>query len=85
MTDPTMMACEDALRQLATYLDGELDDARRHDLDGHLARCRSCFSRAEFERRLKEQLVTVGKQPVDQRFESRIRALIDKFPSRQEK
>jgi predicted anti-sigma-YlaC factor YlaD len=85
MTEPTMMTCEDALRMLATYLDGELDDVHHHGLDEHLARCRSCYSRSEFERRLKKQLVSVGKQPVEQRFEDRIRELIDRFPSTQEK
>lgn len=85
MTDPTIMTCEDALRMLAAYLDGELDDGHRHELDDHLQRCRSCYSRSEFERRLKEQLVTVGRHPVERRFEDRIRKLIDRFPSPEEK
>lgn len=81
MTEPTMMTCEDALRLLAAYLDGELGAAHRHELDDHLARCRSCFSRAEFERRLKTQLSALREQPVKPSFEERIRELIDRFPS----
>lgn len=81
MTEPTTMTCEDALRLLAAYLDGELDGASRHDLDDHLARCRSCFSRSEFERRLKTQLSALREQPVTSSFEDRIRELIDRFSS----
>jgi anti-sigma factor (TIGR02949 family) len=84
MTDGTMMTCDDALRLLAAYLDGELQSGDRHDVGEHLSRCRSCFSRAEFERRLKAQLAAVGEQPVEQQLETRIRELIDQFPSPQE-
>jgi anti-sigma factor (TIGR02949 family) len=84
MTDPTVLTCEEALRLLAAYLDGELDGGHRHEVADHLTRCRSCFSRAEFERRLKEQLASVGKQPVEPRLEVRIRELIERFPSPQE-
>ena len=84
MTDPTVMTCDDALRLLAAYLDGEVSGDDRHNVGEHLARCRSCFSRAEFERRLKEQLAAVGTHPVERRLETRIRELIDQFPSQQE-
>ena len=82
MTEARMMSCDDALRLLAVYLDGELGDTSRHDVHAHLARCRSCFSRAEFERRLKGQLAAVGKRPVEPRLEDRIRELIVLFPPR---
>ena len=81
MTEPTMLSCEDALRLLAASLDGELDGAHQHDVDDHLARCRSCFSRAEFERRLKTQLSALRPQQVKAAFEDRIRELIERFPS----
>ncbi len=81
MTEPATMSCDDALRLLAAYLDGELDGPHRHDLDDHLARCRSCFSRAEFERGLKTQLSALRAQPVKSSFEERIRELIDRFSS----
>ena len=79
MSEPTMMTCEEALRLLATHLDGELESSHRREVDEHLARCRSCFSRAEFERRLKLQLSALREQPVQPRFEDRIRRLIDRF------
>ncbi len=79
MSEMKIITCEEALRLLAAYLDGELEGAHRHDLERHLERCRSCFSRAEFETRLKSQLAQLTQQPVQPTFEERIRALINRF------
>ena len=79
MSEAKIITCEEALRLLAEYLDGELGGAHRHDVEKHLARCRSCFSRAEFETRLKAQLSQLKQLPVQPKFEERIRALISRF------
>lgn len=79
MTDPKIIPCEEALRLLASHLDGELDTAKSGDMERHLARCRSCFSRAEFERGLKSELAALRGQPVPGAFEERVRGLIDRF------
>jgi anti-sigma factor RsiW len=79
MTDPTIIPCEEALRLLAAHLDGELDADTNEDMERHLTRCRSCFSRAEFERGLKSELAALRGQPVRSAFEERIRGLIDRF------
>jgi predicted anti-sigma-YlaC factor YlaD len=74
-----IITCEEALRLLAAHLDGELEGAPRHDVERHLDVCRSCFSRAEFERRLKSQLAALREQPVQSKFAARIRVLISRF------
>jgi anti-sigma factor RsiW len=79
MSETAPIACEEALKLLAEHLDGELDGAQHSAVEHHLARCRSCFSRAEFERRLKARLVTLRNQPVGTTFEERIRSLIGRF------
>lgn len=79
MSETKIITCEDALRSLAEHLDGELDGAHRHEVEKHLSLCRSCFSRAEFERRLKSQLGRLRQQPPHPTFEERIRALIGQF------
>ncbi len=79
MSETKTITCEEALRLLAEHLDGELDGAHRHEVEKHLSLCRSCFSRAEFEQRLKSQLGTLRQQPVQSAFEERIRALIGQF------
>jgi anti-sigma factor (TIGR02949 family) len=77
--DEQTMRCEDALRLLAAYLDQEIGEVRRADLERHLETCRSCYSRAEFEKRLKGQLAELRNRPVDSAFEQRIRTLIRHF------
>lgn len=52
----THIDCEEALGRLFEFLDHELDAAEQDAVERHLQTCRSCFSRAGFERRLKGKL-----------------------------
>ncbi len=45
--------CEKALQQIFQFIDHELGGDEREAMQRHLHTCKSCFSRAEFERRLK--------------------------------
>ena len=67
------------MRVLADHLDGEMESGRERELERHLETCRSCFSRSEFERRLKEKIVAAGRQPVTQAFSQRVQTLIREF------
>lgn len=69
--------CEDALRHLAEYLDGEF--ASVTSLENHLSKCRSCYSRAEFERRLKQRLGQLADEPVRPRLSTRVDELLGRF------
>lgn len=71
--------CEEAIRLLATYLDGELGGMDERHVREHLHACRSCYSRAEFERRLKGSLAELRGEPVEPGFEKRIRTMIQGF------
>jgi anti-sigma factor (TIGR02949 family) len=82
MTQAEITSCEDALRLLAQYLDGELEARSRAQIDRHLEMCRSCYSRAEFEKRLKAQVARVGREAVPPRLERRIRTLMHDFAAR---
>lgn len=80
MTSKTkMIDCEEALNRLLEFLDGELDASSGREVEHHLERCRSCFSRAEFERRLKIHLRDLGQTPVSPELEQRIRTLMGQF------
>jgi anti-sigma factor (TIGR02949 family) len=79
MTDPDLITCEDALRLLAEYIDGELEEATRRDVHRHMETCRACYSRAEFERRLKARLTTLGTAAVRPELEQRVRTLIGQY------
>lgn len=76
MSRPDPLSCEEALRRLAQYLDRELDAEENERVAGHLALCRRCFSRAEFERRLRERLAALRRRAVDPALKERIRALV---------
>lgn len=77
MSDRAQVDCEEALRRLAMYQDGELAAAESAEVERHLATCRSCFSRAEFERRLKERIRhDLQVATVPRKSEARIRTLI---------
>ncbi len=81
MSDPATINCEEALRLLAVYLDGELHGAEHASVEDHLKTCRSCFSRGEFERRLKAELSHLGRGDVRPAFEQHIRQLLTQFAS----
>lgn len=46
-------SCEQVLRGIELYVDGELDRARSLELYEHLQGCSSCLGRADFRRTLK--------------------------------
>ena len=74
------LTCEEDLSFLAAYLDSELESAAETDVESHLARCRSCYSRADFERRLKGRLASLGRSGVRPEFTERIQRLMSAFP-----
>jgi len=79
MSNASIITCEEALTLLAEYLDGELEHADRSSLEHHLAICRACYSRAEFERLLRERLAPLGSEPPTPAFAQRIRSMIERF------
>jgi anti-sigma factor (TIGR02949 family) len=79
MAEPKKIDCEEALRRLFEYIDAELEDETRRELDRHLERCRSCFSRLEFEKRLKAHVGELANEPVGPALEQRIHKLLDEF------
>jgi len=48
------MDCEQALSELEAYLDGELAEPGRAEVESHLFGCAHCFDRGEFRRRVRE-------------------------------
>ena len=79
MSDPQPINCDEALRLLAAFLDHELHTEERGSVERHLAACRSCFSRAEFERRLKSEIGRTGREDIPAAFEQRVRRLLASF------
>jgi anti-sigma factor RsiW len=74
-----MLTCEEAIRMLVEHLDRELDQERSGALEEHLAACRSCKSRHEFEKGLRDRVSALGHASVRSEFQDRIRALVSRF------
>ncbi len=76
MTNIRLINCEEALARLLGYLDRELDPHEHSEMERHLKVCHACYSRAEFEKRLRTRLAEVGTEKPSEEFESRIRMLL---------
>ena len=79
MSDADDIGCEQALERLAEFVDRELPASEHGVLEQHLRRCRSCYSRMDFESRLKQKLSALSGEDVPEEARSRIRALIRGF------
>lgn len=79
MNETKDINCDEALKRLFAYLDRELDAHAHREMEQHLTRCRSCFSRTEFEKRLKERLRETGRETAAPEFAARIRRLLGNF------
>lgn len=73
------ITCEEALQFVFEFIDHELDQGRHHEMEHHLARCRSCFSRVGFERRLKARLREAGRQRAPDSLRDRVDKLLHEF------
>jgi anti-sigma factor (TIGR02949 family) len=71
--------CEQALQQILEYVDHELGEHEHSLMEHHLRTCKSCFSRMEFERRLKQKVGALREDEVSPRLGERIRDLLKDF------
>lgn len=73
------MNCEQALKQILDYIDHELGEHEHAAMQQHLHTCKSCFSRVEFERRLKEKIGALCDDEVPSQLGARIKGLLKSF------
>lgn len=67
------MNCEQVQRDLSAWLDDELDELRRLELERHLAGCSSCQRRADLLRTSRDALMAIGPEPAPPQFEDLLR------------
>ena len=79
MSELDNMGCDEALKRLLEFIDRELSESDHDSVERHLRTCRSCFSRMEFERRLKQRLAALSADDVPAKSQDRIRKLIKGF------
>jgi anti-sigma factor (TIGR02949 family) len=79
MSERDDIGCEEALKRLAEFIDCELPGNEQDNVQRHLSTCRSCYSRMEFESRLKERLSALAGDDAPPTSRDRIRKLIEGF------
>jgi anti-sigma factor (TIGR02949 family) len=73
------LRCEDVIKQLYAYLDQEVGASTKIDIDHHLEQCRECYSRAEFEKRLRNRVSETAEAEAPEQLRDRIKELMNKF------
>lgn len=68
--------CEQALLRIFELIDHELRGDERQAMEKHLQTCKSCYSRAEFERRLKAKLTGLRDNQANAGMRVRIERLL---------
>ena len=74
------IGCLEAIEMFYAYLDGELEDPEStEDYEHHLAHCRGCFSRLEFEGLLTERLRKAATEEAPDALRRRLKILMENF------
>ena len=73
------ITCEDVLKHLVDYLHGEVENDKVAEIEKHLDSCRNCFSRAEFEKALKDRVRDEAREKAPEALQERLKDLMDKF------
>lgn len=68
--------CEQALNILYDFLDRELGENDHEAMEHHLSVCKSCFSRVEFEQRLKDKMKSLREERAAADPSDRIKQLL---------
>lgn len=71
--------CEQAIKQIFEFIDHELSDGEHALLEQHLRICKSCFSRVEFERMLKQKMGALAGEVPTAALSARVRKLLTGF------
>jgi mycothiol system anti-sigma-R factor len=64
--------CREALDRLYTFLDGELTESRRHDIQHHLDTCSPCLEAFDFEADLKLMVARHCRDEVPEQLRIRV-------------
>ena len=73
------IGCQQALERLWDFVDHELSENQIEKMERHLRACRACFSRVEFEARLKQRLADLSSDETSTKARDRIREIIKGF------
>lgn len=75
----TDINCEEVIERLFEFLDQELDEDLSNRIEQHIRHCRDCFTRAQFERRLRERVEQASDTRAPESLRQRLQQMIDTF------
>lgn len=74
-----IIKCEEAIRMMLEFLDDELHQHDHDSMKDHLESCHSCYSRMEFEQRLKGLVQKVNSDKAPIVLTQRIKKIINDY------
>ena len=77
--DPRQLECDEAIKMVLEYLDNELETHDHDALEAHIHKCRACYTRVEFEKRLKGIVKEAPSVAVPDSLKNKIKKLTDQF------
>lgn len=75
------IGCQDAIRRLWQYLDGELENVDQQAVEDHLTFCRRCCGELAFAKELRRTLVTRSEVDLPVDVQERLEDFIDDLDS----
>jgi anti-sigma factor (TIGR02949 family) len=76
---PDKLTCEQAIKMVLEFLDKELSPHDHIAMEEHLETCRSCYSRMEFEKLLKNKIHSLPLTKAPESLRSKIKKVTGKF------
>ena len=70
--DDDATGCQEAIQTLYNFLDGELTDRRRHQIQEHLEQCSPCLEAFDFEAELKLIIARKCRDQVPSKLRDRV-------------
>lgn len=77
--------CSQSIQRLYHYLDGELTDDRRKEIQRHLDECPPCVEAFDFETELRQVIANRCRDHVPPALLDRVRSAIDEEARRQQR
>lgn len=74
-----MITCNDAVKQLWDYLEGDLDEEDRHAVQEHLDLCKRCCGEAEFATELKVVLASNAVEELPEETKTRLTGFLEQL------
>lgn len=71
-----MIPCKEAVEQLWSHLDRQLDQAREQELEEHLGVCRHCCGELEFAQQVRAKLAESGNAAMPPETRARVEQLL---------